>query len=187
MCFWLWKLSEFIFAVLVFSNIHRYVVFGRAPFYCPEMPFYVATVLVLCALCIAWWGLPKVVIDRRRQNKRYAKSVRSEKENVEAGGSDDEQVLWGELGRERLLPSTSKSADDERERRVERGASRVQHQSSPGMAEFVIDDGQGVSCTPENLRRLSQRSISFDLNETTTGIESPEELRAQRIERLLSV
>ena len=166
--------------------------FGRAPFYCPEMPFYVATVLVLCALCIAWWGLPKVVIDRRRQNKRYAKSVRSEKENVEAGGSDGEQVLWGELGRERLLPSTSKSADDERERRVERGASRVQHQSSPGMAEFVIDDGvmengQGVSCTPENLRRLSQRSISFDLNETTTGIESPEELRAQRIERLLSV
>lgn len=165
--------------------------FGRAPFYCPEMPFYVATVLVLCALCIAWWGLPKVVIDRRRQNNRYAysKSVRSENENVAAGGGDGEQV-WGELGRERLLPSTSKSADNEGERRMERGASRV-HQT-PGMAEFVSDDGvtengQGVSCTPENLRRLSQRSISFDLNETTTGIESPEELRAQRIERLLSV
>ena len=162
---------------------HRYVVFGRAPYYCPEMPFYVATVLVLCALGIAWWGLPKVVIDRRR-GRRYVKSVGSN--NVSAGG---EQV-W-ELGRERLLQSIDD--DEERIEREERGASY----KSPSRVSFratgsavvgeVMERDQVAPCTPENLRRLSsQRSISFDLNDTT-GTETPEELRAQRIERLLSV
>jgi hypothetical protein len=136
-----------------------YVIFGKAPYFFPEMPFYVATLLVLCSLCFAAWGLPKVIPTRKRQpqDNQYAPPTYNQN-----------------TARDKTFGASKQQVQRDHYHPQQQHHHHHQHQQ-------LSFEQPLLSPTPENLRRLSSITNDGDLD-----LESPEQLRMKRIEWMLN-
>jgi DHA1 family tetracycline resistance protein-like MFS transporter len=168
---------------LIFTPL--YIVFGSAPYHFPEMPFYVATCLVLTSFCIAWWGLPKV-IDSKTLN-----TARNHRNRERGGGEDSGGGDVNDRENVKLFSYDGVIASDVRSDGPDNGGARSHVYIPPSAIKIndliasskhntsLINNGMS-SCTSENLLRLSQVTNESNSGETIT------EMRMARIERLLS-
>ena len=174
-----------------------YVIFGKAPYHFPEMPFYVAAAFVLVALGIAWWGLPRVLENKKRRG-RYGGGNRGDRrdrgDRRRGEGREREWMPGGRKNEEKMntyVPPQYDTTTNQLSTDISRGGGgggashggsrrwRGEETTPPPNHIGVGGVVSSSPCTPENLRRLSQVT-----NENKS--ETSEDMRMARIERLLS-